>query len=286
MPDIYLVEFKGHRKRFYLNPYYIKIREGEYVVVQGERGEDLGRATKKVEREDVPDFMEKPLKIRRVATPEDLEKLKVNREKENEALKNCRRLVLERNMEMKVVDVEFQFDCNKITFFFTADKRIDFRELVKDLAAIYKTRIELRQIGVRDEAKRMGGYGCCGLRLCCSTYLRDFEPISIQLARDQNLALTPSKISGNCGRLLCCLSYEKQLYDESLAKFPRLGSRIKAGKREGSVEKVNFFNEYVIVKYEDGEEEKLTLRELKKLQKKKKITFQSQKKVQEQAPEE
>ena len=285
MPDIYLVEFKGYRKGFYVNPYHLPVRESEYVVVQGERGEDMGLVTKKFDKEDISRFIEKPLKIKRLSTPEDLEKLKVNREKENEALKTCRRLVLERNMEMKLVDVEFQFDCNKITFFFTADKRIDFRELVKELAAIYKTRIELRQIGVRDEAKRMGGYGCCGLRLCCSTYLRDFEPISIQLARDQNLALTPSKISGNCGRLLCCLLYEKELYDESMSKFPRLGSTLKTGKGEGTVEKVNFFNEYVIIKYEDGEEEKLTLRELRKLQKKKKISFQTQKNMQEQTPD-
>jgi cell fate regulator YaaT (PSP1 superfamily) len=268
MSDIYLVEFKAYRKGFYVNPNHLFIEEGEYLVVQGERGEDMGKVAKKVVREDVSPFFEKPLKIKRKATPEDLEKLKVNREKEKEALQTCRRLVLDRNMEMKVVDAEFQFDCNKITFFFTADKRIDFRELVKELAGIYKTRIELRQIGVRDEAKRMGGYGCCGLKLCCSTYLRDFEPISIQLARDQNLALTPSKISGNCGRLLCCLLYEKELYNESLAKFPRLGSRLKTKKGEGTVEKVNFFNEYLIVKYEDGEEEKLTLKELRKLQKK------------------
>lgn len=267
MSDIYLVEFKGYRKGFYVNPHHLLIQEGEYMVVQGERGEDMGKVTKKIEREDVSRFFDKPLKIRRKATSEDLEKLKINREKESDALRNCQRMVLERNMEMKVVDAEFQFDCNKITFFFTADKRIDFRELVKELAAIYKTRIELRQIGVRDEARRMGGYGCCGLRLCCSSYLRDFEPISIQLARDQNLALTPSKISGNCGRLLCCLLYEKQLYHESLAKFPRLGSKLKTGKGEGTVQKVNFFNEYVIVKHEDGDEEKLSLKELKKIQK-------------------
>lgn len=279
MPDIYLIQFKGYRKAFYVNPNHLLIQEGEYVVVQGERGEDMGKVTKKVEREDVSKFFEKPLKIRRKATSEDLEKLKINRQKENDALKTCQRMILERNMEMKVVDAEFQFDCNKITFFFTADKRIDFRELVKELAAIYKTRIELRQIGVRDEARRMGGYGCCGLRLCCSTYLRDFEPISIQLARDQNLALTPSKISGYCGRLLCCLLYEKKLYRESLARFPRLGSRLKTDKGEGTVEKVNFFNEYVIVKYEDGEEEKLTLKELKKLQKKQKSSFQRQNRI-------
>ncbi len=276
MPDIYLVEFKGYRKGFYLNPNQVRIREGDYVVVQGERGEDLGRATKRLEREDVSAFIEKPLSIRRKATTQDLEKLTINGEKEVEALKTCRRLVLDRNMEMKVVDVEFQFDCNKITFFFTADKRVDFRELVKELAAIYKTRIELRQIGVRDEAKRMGGYGCCGLKLCCSTYLRDFEPISIQLARDQNLALTPSKISGNCGRLLCCLLYEKDLYHENLSKFPKLGSRFATSKGEGTVEKVNFFNEYIIIKHEDGEEERLTLRQLRRIEKKPKTSPEPQ----------
>jgi cell fate regulator YaaT (PSP1 superfamily) len=165
------------------------------------------------------------------------------------------------------VDAEFQFDCNKITFYFTADKRIDFRELVKELASVYKTRIELRQIGVRDEAKWIGGYGCCGLRLCCSTFIKNFEPISTQLAKEQNLSLNPTKISGNCGRLLCCLLYEKEIYHQALSSYPKVGSKYKTDKGEGVIDRINPFAECIMVKYEDGTEDKVSLLDIRKKEK-------------------
>jgi cell fate regulator YaaT (PSP1 superfamily) len=265
--EIYLVEFKGSRKDYFTNPDCLSIRSNDYVIVQAERGEDMGRVTKKVIA-----ALTKPerrsQKILRLATPEDLNKLTANRQKEKECLKECERMISERNLQMKLVDVELQFDNNKITFYFTAEKRVDFRELVKELASTYKTRIELRQIGVRDEAKRIGGFGVCGLPLCCASFIREFEPISTHLAREQNLSLNPAKISGNCGRLLCCLRYEKELYEKSLPLYPKLGEKFTTEMGEGVVEKINIFKEYMVVKHETGEEEKITLTQLRKEQRK------------------
>jgi cell fate regulator YaaT (PSP1 superfamily) len=265
--ELYLVEFKGSRKEVFANPNCLGLRPSDYVVVQAERGEDLGKISKKVLKE--PEESErKTQNILRKAPEEDLKKLVANREKEMECFKECLRMIAERGLEMKLVDVELQFDNNKLTFFFTAEKRVDFRELVKELATAYKTRIELRQIGVRDEAKRIGGFGVCGLPLCCTSFLRDFEPISTQLAREQNLSLNPAKISGNCGRLLCCLLYEKELYQKSLSQYPKIGAKFKTEKGEGVVDRINIFKEYVVVKHETGEEEKLSLSEIKKREKK------------------
>lgn len=263
MADIYLVEFKGSRKEYFTNPDCLSIKPNDFVVVQAERGEDMGKVVKKIPPEMIR--LEKKLqKILRLATPEDLNKLAANREKEKESLRECERMASERNLQMKLVDAELQFDNNKITFFFTAEKRVDFRELVKELASTYKTRIELRQIGVRDEAKRISGFGVCGLPLCCSSFIREFEPISTQLAREQNLSLNPAKISGNCGRLLCCLRYEKDLYEKSLPLYPKVGERFQTERGEGVVEKINIFKEYIVVKHETGEEEKITLTQLRK----------------------
>jgi cell fate regulator YaaT (PSP1 superfamily) len=265
--ELYLVEFKGARKEVFANPNCLSLRSNDYVVVQAERGEDLGKVSKKVQKE-IEELEEKPQNILRKVTEEDLKKLMANREKEMECFKECERMIAEGGLEMKLVDVELQFDNNKLTFFFTAEKRVDFRELVKELATTYKTRIELRQIGVRDEAKRYGGFGVCGLPLCCTSFLRDFEPISTQLAREQNLSLNPAKISGNCGRLLCCLLYEKELYQKSLSHYPKVGAKFKTEKGEGVVDKINIFKEYIVVKYETGEEEKVSLAEIKKGEKK------------------
>ncbi len=268
MAEIYLVEFKGSRKDYFTNPDCLSIRPNDYVIVQAERGEDMGRVTKKVIAA-LTKPEKKPQKILRLATPEDMDKLMANRQKEKECLKECERMISERNLQMKLVDAELQFDNNKITFYFTAEKRVDFRELVKELAATYKTRIELRQIGVRDEARRIGGFGVCGLPLCCASFIREFEPISTHLAREQNLSLNPAKISGNCGRLLCCLRYEKELYEKSLPLYPKLGEKFTTEKGEGVVEKINIFREYMVVKHETGEEEKITLTQLRKEQRKK-----------------
>ncbi len=267
MAELYLVEFKGSRREYFANPNCLGIRPSDYVVVQAERGEDLGKVSKKAQKE-AKELGRKTQNILRKATDADLERLTANREKERECLEECQRMITKRGLEMKLVDVELQFDNNKLTFFFTAEKRVDFRELVKELAATYKTRIELRQIGVRDEAKRTGGFGVCGLPLCCGAFLRDFEPISTQLAREQNLSLNPAKISGNCGRLLCCLLYEKKLYHESLPHYPKIGSKFKTEKGEGTVDKINNFKEHIVVKHETGEEEKISLAEVKRREKK------------------
>ncbi len=264
----YLVEFKGSRKEYFSNPDCLSIRPNEFVIVQAERGEDIGKVSKKIPAEIVKQE-KKPQKILRLATRTDLGKLAANREKERECLRECERMATERNLQMKLVDAELQFDNHKITFFFTAEKRVDFRELVKELASTYKTRIELRQIGVRDEAKRIGGFGVCGLPLCCASFIREFEPISTQIAREQNLSLNPAKISGNCGRLLCCLRYEKELYEKSLPLYPKVGERVQTEKGEGVVEKINIFKEYIVVKHEAGEEEKITLTQLRKKEREK-----------------
>ena len=268
MSEVYLVEFKGSRKGYYYNPNYLNLKSGDCVMVQVERGEDMGRVIKKTSEELILNEEKKPSNILRKASPDDIQRLKVNREKETEALKECERMIAARNLEMKLVDVEFQFDCNKITFYFTADKRIDFRDLVKELASVYKTRIELRQIGVRDEARWIGGYGCCGLRLCCNTFIKNFEPISTQLAKEQNLSLNPAKISGNCGRLLCCLLYERELYHETLSSYPKVGSKYQTDKGEGVVDSINPFAGHIVVKYEDETEEKVSLLDIRKREKK------------------
>jgi cell fate regulator YaaT (PSP1 superfamily) len=266
--EVYLVEFKGSRKEYFANPDCLSIRPGDWVIVKAERGEDMGKVTKKTDSQ-MAELEEKPDNILRLATREDLNRVQANREKEKECVKQCEKMIADRNLQMKLVDAELQFDNNKITFFFTAEKRVDFRELVKELASTYKTRIELRQIGVRDEARRIGGFGVCGLGLCCTSFLREFEPISTQLAREQNLSLNPAKISGNCGRLLCCLRYEKELYEKSLPLYPKLGDKLQTDKGEGVVDKINIFKEYIQVKHEAGEEEKITLAELRKKERKK-----------------
>lgn len=254
MPDIYLVEFKGHRREFFFNTYYHSLKLNDYVIVQAERGEDAGRLRKKVENEI--DFSEsgKPHSILRPASDEDLGRIAANRDDESNAWDNAEKLIRKHGLEMKLVDIEYQFDKNKLTFYFTADHRVDFRALVRDLAAEHKTRIELRQIGVRDEAKRLGGFGVCGLQLCCANHLRQFEPISTQDARLQGLSLNPSKISGNCGRLLCCLKYEINFYADVRAKYPEPGDIYTTPKGEGIVDRINVFEDYMAVKLETGEE--------------------------------
>ncbi len=269
MSEVHLVQFKGSRRGYFYNPNYLSLGLGDYCIVQVERGEDIGRIMKKTSEELILNEEKKPSNVLRKATPDDIERLRVNREKEEEALKECEKMIAARKLEMKLVDVEFQFDCNKITFYFTAEKRIDFRELVKELASVYKTRIELRQIGVRDEAKWIGGYGCCGLRLCCTTFIKNFEPISTQLAKEQNLSLNPAKISGNCGRLLCCLLYERDFYHQALSCYPKVGSKYQTQKGEGVIDRINPFQEYVVVRHEDETEEKISWVDLRRKQKKK-----------------
>ena len=261
MSETIEIVFKGERKEIYLNPQQFPFKVGDYAIVQADKGEDLGQVnqigslvTRKKTNGRMRAILRKP-------NADDLRRDEENRLKEREAFQVCKNKIQEHGLVMKLVDVEYQFDGNKITFYFTADKRVDFRELVKELANEYRVRIELRQIGVRDEARRVGGYGLCGCKLCCTTFLKEFEPITTQCAKDQNLPLNPQKLSGACGRLLCCLMYEREFYREAMKKFPPLKSKIKTAKGTAVVEKVNVFKEEVQLKYEDGEE-KVALQEL------------------------
>lgn len=252
MAELYLVEFKGSRKEYFFNTYYHSLKLSEHVIIQAERGEDIGLLSKKVDVEISFEETSKPRSILRPASDDDKGKLDELRQKELEHESEVIQMIAKHRLEMKVVDVEWQFDGNKMTVFFTADHRVDFRELVKDLAARYKTRIELRQIGVRDEARRLGGVGICGLEQCCNTFISDFVPISTQHAREQDLPLNPSKISGNCGRLLCCLRYEAETYEKCKRRFPQPGARVKAKMGEGVIEKIDVFNEEAVIRVEDG----------------------------------
>lgn len=248
MAELYLVEFKGSRKEFFFNRFYHALGPDDYVIVEVERGEDLGFINKKIESEVEFSEGDHPRTILRRASEEDARRWEFLRDQEDGYKYEVIEMIARHGLPMKVVDVECQFDGNKMTVFFTADHRVDFRELVKDLAARYRTRIELRQIGVRDEARRIGGYGICGKRQCCNTFIRQFEPISTQHAREQDLPLNPSKISGNCGRLLCCLRYEAGQYREVKSKFPEPGTKVRTVHGEGVVERIDVFNEEAIVR--------------------------------------
>ena len=265
MAKILEVEFKGERKVFYSNPQEFPFGVGDLVVVQAEKGEDLGRIINMGSLLDKRAGDQKCLQILRKPSREDLNQMVENQQLERDAFSDCRKRIEEHGLEMKLVDVEYQFDRNKITFYFTSDSRVDFRTLVRDLASRYKTRIELRQIGVRDEAKRLGGVGVCGRRLCCTTFLREFEPVVTQYAKDQNLALNPTKLSGCCGRLMCCLRYELEYYTEVLQKFPEIGKEVKTAKGSGVLTKVDVLKEEAIIEYANEEEETVGLETLRRL---------------------
>jgi len=258
--EVYELGFKGERRGFFTNPQQIPIQVGDSVIVEADRGEDLGCILQKgewIRRKNIG----VPRKILRKATQEEVRSLQEKAQMEREAFQFCRNKIAEHGLHMKLVDVERQFDGNKICFFFTADKRVDFRTLVKDLAAVYKTRIDLRQIGVRDEAKRLGGYGPCGRKLCCSVFIAEFEPISAQMAKEQHLALSPTKISGACGRLMCCLRYEQDFYREAVERFPRIGTKLSIDGRQCEICKMDIFHDRVRVKDAEGHEESLSLEE-------------------------
>ncbi len=248
MAELYLVEFKGSRKEFFFNRYYHALSVSDYVIVEVERGEDLGFINKKIESESGAIEGNRPNSILRRASTEDAARWDFLRDQEDGYKYEVVEMIRKHGLPMKVVDVECQFDGNKMTVYFTADHRVDFRELVKDLASRYRTRIELRQIGVRDEARRIGGYGICGRQQCCNSFIRNFEPISTQHAREQDLPLNPSKISGNCGRLLCCLRYEADLYTKVKQKFPSPGTRVRTKNGDGVVERIDVFNEEAVIR--------------------------------------
>jgi cell fate regulator YaaT (PSP1 superfamily) len=257
--EIVEILFKGERKDVFLNPSLIPLAIGEQVVVQVERGEDMGKVLQMGELAQGKGRSRYLRQIIRKATDEDIAKLRDNEKLEQDAFRICQERIAARELRMRLVDVECQFDRNRITFYFTAEKRVDFRELVKDLAATFKTRIELRQIGVRDEARRMGGYGVCGKKYCCSTFLREFEPVTLRMAKEQQLSLSPTKISGACGRLMCCLMYEVDFYRNEVRKFPKVGTKLQVGDAELTVTRLDFFGSAVFAQDSTGVEKRIPL---------------------------
>ena len=235
MAEVIGVRFKKVGKVYYFNPNNTKLDIDDYVIVETARGIECGFVA--TPNKEIPDSeITHPLKplIRR-ATEKDIEQAKLNRTKEKDAFALCEKKILSHNLDMKLVDVEYTFDNSKILFYFTAEGRVDFRILVKDLASIFRTRIELRQIGVRDEAKMLGGLGMCGRPFCCSTFLGDFQPVSIKMAKEQGLSLSPVKISGTCGRLMCCLKYEQEAYLDLLKTTPKVGAIVSTPEGKGVV---------------------------------------------------
>ncbi|ARK24941.1 stage 0 sporulation protein [Sporosarcina sp. P37] len=233
------VRFKKAGKLYYFDPLDMPIEIGDYVIVETARGVEYGKVASRSNEIDDEDVVLPLKKIIRLADETDRERVKENEQEANQAFDVCVQKIAEHQLDMRLVDVEYTFDRNKIVFYFTAEGRVDFRNLVKDLASIFRTRIELRQIGVRDEAKMLGGIGPCGRMLCCSTFLGDFEPVSIKMAKDQNLSLNPSKISGLCGRLMCCLKYENDAYEDAKAQMPDLGKQVATPDGIGKVVGLN-----------------------------------------------
>ncbi len=248
------VRFKKAGKVYYFDPDQFEIDAGANVIVETARGIEFGEAVIPT-REISDDEIVAPLKkVMRVATEDDVKHASDNRRKEKEAFATCLQKIRDHNLEMKLIDVEYTFDNNKILFYFTADGRVDFRELVKDLAAVFKTRIELRQIGVRDESKMMGGIGVCGRVLCCSSYLGEFQPVSIKMAKEQGLSLNPTKISGTCGRLMCCLKYEQDAYESIIKRAPKTGAIVETPEGQGVVVETYLIREIVKVRLDKGNE--------------------------------
>ena len=249
------VRFKKAGKIYYFDPVDMNIEKNTYVVVETARGIEFGECVIGVKEMSENDIVA-PLKtVLRIASEEDINKHFKNKDKEKDAFDICLKKIQEHKLNMKLIDVEYTFDNNKVIFYFTADGRVDFRELVKDLATIFKTRIELRQIGVRDEAKMLGGLGPCGRPMCCSTFLGDFASVSIKMAKEQNLSLNPTKISGICGRLMCCLNYEQSTYEDIRKRMPKVGSIVKTSEGTGEVFSNNIVKESVKVKLKKAEEE-------------------------------
>lgn len=253
MTKVIGVRFRTAGKVYFFDPLQLEIKRGDHVIVETARGIEFGTVVAGVhEVED--DKVIQPLKpVMRIAGERDIEQEAANKEKEKEAFKICKEKILKHGLEMKLIDAEYTFDNNKVLFYFTADGRIDFRELVKDLASVFKTRIELRQIGVRDETKIRGGIGICGRPLCCHSYLSDFVPVSIKMAKEQNLSLNPTKISGLCDRLMCCLKYEQDHYEQTRKRMPRVGREIITPDGLGVINAINVLEETVRVRIAVGD---------------------------------
>ena len=252
MIEVVGIRFKKAGKIYYFDPVDINLAVGDSAIVETTRGVEFGDVVigrKAVNDEDIVAPLKKVI---RKATPADIKQVEINKQKETEAFRICQEKIADHGLPMKLVDVEFTFDANKIIFYFTADGRIDFRELVKDLAAVFRTRIELRQIGVRDEAKMIGGLGACGRVICCKSFLGDFDPVSIRMAKDQNLSLNPTKISGVCGRLMCCLKYENDTYEAERREFPDIGTEVTTPVGDGKIVGVNVIRKFVSVELKES----------------------------------
>ena len=258
MKKVIGVRFRTAGKIYFFDPKDYEIKRGDHVIVETARGVEYGTVVGDI-KEVEDDKVVQPLKqVIRIANEKDDEQEKKNKEKEKEAFKICLEKIQARNLEMKLIDAEYTFDNNKVPFYFTADGRIDFRELVKDLAGVFRTRIELRQIGVRDETKIRGGIGICGRPLCCNTHLSDFIPVSIKMAKEQNLSLNPTKISGVCGRLMCCLKHEEDTYEELNRKLPNVGDYVTTPEGlKGEVTSINVLRQLVKVVVENGDEKEI-----------------------------
>lgn len=254
MTRIIGVRFKPTGKVYYFDPQGIEVNRGDYVIVETSRGIEYGQVMYGI-KEVEDSVVTKPLKgVLRIATQEDTRKYNENKEKEKQAAKICMDKISEHGLDMKLVEVEYTFDGSKVLFYFTADGRVDFRDLVKDLASVFKTRIELRQIGVRDESKVLGSIGVCGRNLCCSEFLGEFVPVSIKMAKEQGLSLNPTKISGACGRLMCCLKYEQDTYEELNRITPSVGAIVDTPDGKGTIAYVSLLKGKVSVKLETGDE--------------------------------
>ncbi|MBR4723869.1 MAG: stage 0 sporulation family protein [Clostridia bacterium] len=258
MTKIVGVRFKPAGKIYHFNPAGLEIKRNDYVVVETARGVELGKVVVE-EKEISAEQVVKPLKdVIRIATEADLKTAEQNKQKEKEAFAICLEKIKKHGLEMKLIEVEYTFDGSKILFYFSADGRIDFRELVKDLATVFHTRIELRQIGIRDESKTLGAIGVCGRELCCAKFLGEFESVSIKMAKEQGLSLNPTKISGTCGRLMCCLKYEQSTYEELLKVTPKQGALVQTPDGQGIVEYVEILKGRVKVRIEQRSEAALS----------------------------
>ena len=253
MKNIVGIRFKRPGKIYFFDPNGLSFSNGDKVIVETTLGDEFAEVA--IAIRSLPDNkIVAPLKkVIRKATEEDIKHYNENKENEKKAFDICVKNIKKHKLDMNLIDVEYKFDNSKIIFYFTADGRIDFRDLVKDLAVIFRTRIELRQIGVRDEVKRIGGNGVCGRELCCCSFLSNFETVSIKMAKEQNISLNPSKISGNCGRLMCCLKYEQDVYEEKLKKLPKIGAIVKTEEGEGIVDGIETLKEKIKVKFKDKE---------------------------------
>lgn len=250
LTEVIGVRFKSVGKIYHFSPAGKKVKAGDYVIVETARGVECGEVALGIKRIEDSEVVAPLKSIIRIATAQDLKTVEKNKEKEKEAFKICEEKIAKHGLSMNLVDVECTFDNNKLLFYFTAENRVDFRELVKDLASVFRTRIELRQIGVRDEAKMLGGLGVCGQPYCCSRFLGEFQPVSIKMAKEQGLSLNPTKISGACGRLMCCLKYEQDAYTELLKTTPKVGAIVKTADGKGVVEDTNLLTGKLRVKLE------------------------------------